>query len=414
MNDLRPTSLCYFRAEPYDDVLPVASRLERDVSRSPVRYTTPLLFTITGNGYPQTAVPSTVQFANTVTLVLSNLPDSAGGVQVRISGTAWPLSQDGSQTDPTVETLLFRDEGVMVTGNAYSAIDSVTVRGLPRDAVLTGYGFLFSGAAPDPSRPAIDAAWRGQRFPSYWQIDGPLLKDTYTRSRFSGYQVSETYLCDKPLNTLAIEPNTAGLWAASGTTLFYADRRQVQPLRLDQTALINEPYYGLDVRYDETLPGPVRYVKLAPTAYAGAASAAQYRYRIETPDNTTWLLNSLGALTPFNAYAGWRPSPPPEISIALGAAGTYLFTLETGDQSGTVTTDTCPYRHSAFAPLAQFDLSSLAPAIQGIGFDALNGMWIWTGSFLVPVLLHYDSFSFDPATRALYLTDQYDEVQILN
>ena len=65
----------YVQLRAYDD------SLERDTSLQPVAVSNPLLFTMTGTGYPQTTTAAPVQFPNTVSLVLSNLPDAA---------RAWP------------------------------------------------------------------------------------------------------------------------------------------------------------------------------------------------------------------------------------------------------------------------------------------------------------------------------------
>ena len=405
----------YVQLRAYDDSLPVASRLERDTSLQPVAVSDPLLFTMTGTDYPQVLdAEAPIAFPNTISLVLSNLPASAGVVEVILTGMAWPAPVTGNPVGSS-ETVLIRDEGVAVSGLAYSSLKSVSVRGLAAGAVLQGYLFLAAGNIPDPDRPVVDTEWRGFRFPRYWQLDQALLKDTYTRGRFTGYQIAESYLCDPPVSTIAVEPNTAGMWAASGTSLYYIDRRPAQPSRLSETALMVEPLYGLNVRYDESRPGQARYVRLSPDGYDRAPSTVQYRYLVEIPNTTgdqTWILTPAGALAPYTPYGGWRSGAPVGLSIALSAIGTYLFTLQCTDISGNLTEDVCPYMNAAMLTLAEFDLSTIVPCIQGICFDSLNRMWVWTGAFMVPLLLHYDSFLFDPDQGALYLTDLYDEVQM--
>jgi hypothetical protein len=404
----------YVTLQPYDDTLPVPTRIEFDSSLGPVPLSSPLIFAADGTDYPQTLTPGPLAFPNRVSLVLSGLPDAAGAVEVTLRGAPWPSPLLGNPA-PTVEVLLMRDEGVAVSQTAYASVDSVTVRGLPSGATLQGYLFLATGIVPDADRPAVDKDWRGFRFPRYWQLDGALLKDTYTRGRFTGFQIAESYLCSSPLTAIAVEPNTAGLWVASGTSLCYMDRRAQQPTGLSNTAITTEPLYGLDVRYDESYPGSVRWVRITPDGYAGAANTVRYRYLITIPGTPlagTWLLTPEGALAPYTPYGGWRAGTPGGISMPLTATGTYLFTLECSDATNTITSDTCPYLNAAFTPHGAFDLSALVPSIAGLCFDALQRLWVWTGNYLVPLRLHYDAYLFDPSARILYLTDAYDNLYL--
>ena len=151
-------------------------------------------------------------------------------------------------------------------------------------------------------------------------------------------------------------------------------------------------------------------MQILPQGYAGAANAVRFRYSLTAPDGNTWLLTASGALAPYTPYGGWQAGAPGAMSFVLGLTGTYLFTLECGDASNTVTRDTYPFTNAAFAPRAAFDLSTLVSAISGLCFDSLQRLWIWTGSSLVPLRLHYDAYLFDPDTQALYLTDAYDNV----
>jgi hypothetical protein len=402
----------YVTLQPYDDRLPVPARAEFDASRAPVAVNDPLLFTLAGNDYPQRVASGAIAFPNRISLTLYRLPSTAGAIEVILEGIAWPSPIEDNPA-PVRETVRLRDEGVAVSRLAFSSLAAVSVRGLPSGSTLEARQFLASGSIPDFARPVIDTGWREARFTRYWQIEGPLLKDTYTRGRFAGFDVAETYLCSPALGAIGIEPNTSGLWAASGTTLYYMDRRAAQPDKLAKTAMVSEPLFGLDVRYDASYPGPVRFVRLTPDGYAGASGAAQYRYLMTTPVGAVSILTPQGAIVPYTPYGGWRAGAPAELAIPLSATGTYLFTLECADASGAVTRDVCPYLNAAFRPLAAFDLSTVVPTIQGVVFDALDRLWLWTGNHLVPLRLRYDAFLFDPAERALYLTDPYDDVVLL-
>jgi hypothetical protein len=97
-----PGSGQYVQLRPYDDVLPVASRIELETSLALVPYTTPLLFSIAGTNYPVSITPDAPQFPNRISLVLTGLGPSDSAVEVTVTGTAWPAPGDGQQIAPDV------------------------------------------------------------------------------------------------------------------------------------------------------------------------------------------------------------------------------------------------------------------------------------------------------------------------
>ena len=50
------------------------------------------------------------------------------------------------------------------------------------------------------------------------------------------------------------------------------------------------------------------------------------------------------------------------------------------------------------------------PAIQGIAYDVMGRLWVWTGSNAVAIKPRYDGYILDPNSLAIYLTDTYDSV----
>jgi hypothetical protein len=96
--------------------------------------------------------------------------------------------------------------------------------------------------------------------------------------------------------------------------------------------------------------------------------------------------------------------------MPLVQTGTYVISIECLDQNGALTYDSFPYPNLAFSPTV-FDLSALVPDLQGVAYDSLQQLWLWTGTYLVPVVPRYDSYVIDTDTRSLYLTDAFDQIQ---
>jgi hypothetical protein len=257
------------------------------------------------------------------------------------------------------------------------------VHNLPGDAVLKGHLFAMAlDHVPDPDRPYIHHAWRDFRFPRFWSLSGTLLEETYRRNRFCNYESICSYEAVPALEHFALEPNTYGIWASQGTTLYYADRRELMPEKLDKTSLMQEPLYSLRVAYVGGGRG-ARLVELLPLANGGADRLVEYRMLVEIPTSAgdqVWALTPKGELAPLNPSAGWRKGAPSPLSFPVSENGTYLFTLETRDTEGVVTRDIQPYRNAQFTPLGTFDLSAQVPAIRGIAFDSRDRLWIWTGA----------------------------------
>jgi hypothetical protein len=250
----------------------------------------------------------------------------------------------------------------------------------------------------------------------FWTLDGKFLREQYFNGRFAGYEDIQSYECHPALTGIAVEPNTCGLWATDGSQLYYVDRREPMPDRLDRTFMAEEPFYNLLASYDRTEDG-VRYLTLTPLATPAAKLCHKWRLVLETPESETgkmYVGAPDGSLLNFSPYAGWQNSTPEPISFPVTEDGTYVFTLETADASGTITRDTAVYANLFFRPLASFDLTRLVPSIQGIAFDSRQRLWVWDGMQLTPLRIHYDAYTLDADSNQqfVYLTDDYDRVEI--
>ena len=203
------------------------------------------------------------------------------------------------------------------------------------------------------------------------------------------------------------------MFAASGTTLYYFDRREPLPTDLSAAALTREPLYGLEILVDETQLSPIRFVVLQPVAYAGAPTVTRWRFLVKTPDQNMYALTPDGFLVEFTSAAGWRNgSVPPTLTIPLAQTGTYVFSLQAIGSDGTIAEDSTPWPNLPFNPKASFDLSSLVSRIQGLSFDDRGRLWVWDGFTAVALKLHYDGYVLDQDSQSIYLTDSVGAMTI--
>lgn len=412
----------------YIDTLPVPARIEVDAN-SAVAIPNPILFTLIGSGDSQAQVytvqyvtPGAFPIPNQLTLWVDQPGLNTPQVELTITGEIAPQPAWIAERRKTVEVVTITGEGHAVTRNRWAVIDKIAVRGLPLGTRLRGWSMPFDlPATPDDARPYSTPEDRDVPFPRYWQISSPegLLKELYRAGGFTGLETVNTYSLNDNLIDVAIEPNTNGLYAVSGNKLYYIDRREVMP-DTSLTGIPAEPLYGLQVAYDITKPGSTRYVTLSGVPYAGADNIAQYRYLVgidssigQSIGSSATFTNSIlpdGSLGPLNF--GWRGGPPQPLSFPMLSIGDYQFRLECQDSSGVVTYDVVPWRNAMFIPLATLDLSDLIDVVAGLAFDSYGTLWIWNGSFAIPVMIHYDGYMYDPDAGKIFLTDNYDSVQI--
>ena len=396
----------------YNDQLPVPSSLVVDDSMPPVRLSDPVLCTLTGTGNPQTVLPA-LPLSNRLTFWLDDLGAESPQVVIRIEGESFPRSAWVAQRQKSSELLTLSEEGPATSRIAWEVVDNIVVHGLPQDARLRCYALPAAlEAVPDPARPFSHSGYRDEKFGRFWQLNGQLLQETYFRNRFAGREYVQSYLLPRLAAAVAVEPNTYGLYVAAGTTVYYADRREPMPEKLDRTVLTEEPLWGLDVVYDTRRSGNIRYLEVRPMPYARSGELVQHRYLLQDPAGVTYAISPEGSRLQFRGSAGWRRGTPLPLSLPLVQPGTYLVTLETMDHANQVTRDVFPYPNLSLAPLATFDLSDKVPNIQGLAFDSWERLWVWTGSFALPLVPRYGGYIFDAESRTLYLTDSYAEVRI--
>lgn len=397
---------------PYDDRLPVPARIE---TGNPVSLLNPVMFTLIGSGDDRTqsftvqyATPGTFPIPNKLILWVDQIGLDSISISLTINGIVAPQPAWFAERKTTTEVLNINGEGIATTRNRWSVINKIAVRGLPVGVRLRGYSMPFGlPATPDLARPYTTPEDRDLIFTRYWQISNQeqLLKEVFRAGGFTGMEVYRTYLLSDTLVDVAVEPNTYGMFAISPTTLYYVDRREDLP-SLSGTGLQVEPLFGLQVQLDPLKSGRIRYVVLSGVPYAGSSNIFQYRYVV----NGTNTVLPDGSLGPMNA--GWRGGAPQSVSVPLLTTGDYVFRLEMQDASGFTTVDVVPWNNGAFTPLKSIDISNLVDTVQGLAFDSYGSLWIWNGRHAIPIVIHYDAYVVDPDTQSIFLTDQYDSVQV--
>ena len=406
---------------PYDDTLPVPSRILSDPSRSAFPLASPVLFAFAGTKDPTTkslqvqhASPGTLPCPNKLTLWLSNLPLDSVLLNVHIEGQRYPQSPWPRQQVSSDELLTITQGGFCESAFAWNTITRITVRGLPQGAVLTGYSLPFQApGSADLGRPFYESASRGASFPRIWSTDGTRVTEQYFAGNLAGYEYIQSYQNPPYLTDLAVEPATWGLYLAGGTTLYYMDRREPMPGLLAAAGLRREPAYNLLVKPEPVPPSNTSsYVTLEPSPAGNAGQTVAYRYLMTDPAGTPWALTPDGMISQMSSSAGWRNSlaegAPRAITVPLLQTGTYQFSLQAQLMDGTIVSDTVPYANLAFHPLASLDLSGVVPSLEGIAFDCFGQMWAWSNGYAVPLLPQYDGYIMG-ADRA-YLTCPYTQV----
>lgn len=403
---------------PYEDELPVPVRVVTDPNFTPVAMTNPVLFQISGEGDVANNTWSTQRLYDLPIVLpgrlqfwLDGIGFNAIAIKVKISGQRWPSAAWASQTSTSSETILITDLGWCQSKFAWQVIDEVQVMGLPADVSLTcQMGTFGFSLLPDPDRLFTHPSFRDVLFDRYWTYQNGYLTEQFLMSNVQGFQYIQSYQVP-PIQAIAVEPNTRGLFVASGTTLYYMDRCEPLPQNLGASALTAEPYYGLAVYYDEVASGAVRYVDLQPIPYAASGQVTTWRYLVQTPTGATFALTPDGTLAEYTATAGWRQGIPSPLTLPLVEVGTYVFTLQCVGANGTLS-DSNPYPNLGFTPLAQFDLSGIVPSIRGLSYDDRNRLWVWSGDFAFPLELQYDGYVIDPESKAIYLTDSVNGLTI--
>lgn len=399
---------------PYVDTLPVPSRLVID-SANIVALTNPIMFSILGTGDPFTQVytvqyvyPGVLPIPNKLTFWVDETGTNTFGVTLTIIGEVSPRPAWVAERVKTTETIQISGQGVAYTRNRWAQVDSIAIRGLPVGARLRAWSIPFNlPAAPDNARPYTTIQDRDILFNRYWQIDNQnsLLNEQFMAEGFTGLETINSFLLSDAMVDVAVEPNTNGLFVASDTVVYYIDRREVMA-DLSETGISAEPLFGLQVSLDITQTGPVRYAALSAVAYANASSILQYRYVIND-QNCILPDGSLGPIT-----GGWRTGVPQPVSVPMLFNGHYMFRLECQDVNGILTYDVVPFLNKGFSPFKSIDVSASIDNITGMAFDSYGQLWLWNGSYALPVIIHYDGYILDVDSQKIFTTEPFDSLQV--
>lgn len=400
---------------PYDDTMPIPTRISIDNTIGAVPLSDPIVMNVIGAGDDisdtyavRYASPGIIPIPNRVTFWLDQIGYHLISVTVTITGQVYPQPAWINEQKETTEIVTINNEGSAYSFNRWSSISNIAVRNLPVGVRLRAWSMPFNlPACADISRPYITPEDRRVIYNRYWQIDNAngWLNETYEPGGFTELEVVNSYKISDTIVDVAVEPNTNGMFLASGNTIFYADRREYQPSLLE-TGLRVEPLYGLQVSRDYSKYGATTYIILQATPYANASSIFQYRY---TVNNDNSILPN-GALGPINA--GWRTGSPQSVSFPLVATGDYQFALECQDTNGVITSDILPFRNAILESLSTIDMTSSIDVIHGLAFDSYGKLWIWNGLYAIPLTLSHDGYVFDADTSTIYITEPVSSLQI--
>jgi hypothetical protein len=398
---------------PYDDTLPIPTRITLDPIVQSVPMTSPELINTIGTGNPVVFEVGALPLPNCLTFVIQGMGTVTTTISISVTGELDPPAVWPQDIQTNNEVLTISNDGYYQTNSVWSSISSIDVSGLPVDCSLICYILPVDlSAEPDPDRPFTHFAYRGITFPRYWQLQDLQLLETYQRNRFAGYDVHNVYHLPTQMVDVAVEPNTNGLFLCDGLNLYYIDRRTPLPGNLLETGNTVEPAYGINVWYDYEKPGDTTYAYVSPTPYSTANAVTQYRYVVEDPNGNVYVLLPSGILQAYTGGTGYTQGTPTAVSFPLTVIGTWTITLECLGSFNAKTSDTFPYNNMAITPLVTISLASLVPSVQGLAFDAYDKLWLWTGQFAVPVQIHYDAFLFDAESRTIYCTDKYNALVI--
>jgi hypothetical protein len=399
---------------PYDDTLPTPAHIQIDTTRSAIPFDNPILFDLISSGTFLTSVTPafTLPIPMPLTFWLEGLPASAT-IDVFIEGLAFPCSVWQKNRVTSSETISYSSEGLQTTRNVWSRIDSVTVRNLPTGSHLTCWHAPFNlPAVPDLGRPYIHPMFRDQQFSRYWQIVPGQLREVYEAGPLVGLNYVQSYSTPEVISAIVVEPNTYGLLAVSGRSLYYVDRREPLPGKLNMTAITSDPVYSINVTFDPTREGSTRYACIQALEHAHDSVIRAWRYVLQTPSGLVFAILPSGTFVTYSGGAGWSTGVPAEVSVPLTETGTYVFSVECVDVNNIVSADHFPYANLPLNTVKQLDISGIVPAVAGIAYDSRGRLWIWTGDFAVPVSFCYDAYVLDSSSMNLFLTDAFDGVRI--
>lgn len=398
---------------PYNDLLPVPTRVTLDTTLGSVALPNPELVNTTGNGASMTFNPGPLALPNCLTIQVIGMGAVTANITVSITGELDPPAIWPKDIQTNNEVLIISDDGFYQTDSVWSTVDAIDITGLPVGCQFVCWNLPVNlPSVADPDRPFTHYAYRGVSFPRYWQLYNLRLLEVYQRNRFAGSEVYTSYALPRPVLDLAVEPNTSGILLTDGVNLLYADRRTPMPANLLETGLTVEPAYGINVCYDASQIGDTTHIIVQPMALTLAPTVTQYRYVLEDPAGNVFVVQPDGTFSQYGGNIGWTAGTPSIVTFPLTLYGTYLISLETLGTFNAKTIDTFAYNNSALSILADISLAGLVPGLQGIAFDAYDHLWAYTDGYAVPLVLHYDAFLWDPSTRTIYATDQYQQLQI--
>lgn len=400
----------------YDDRVPTATRISIDTTRKVTAFSAAQIFDWISDGRIQYLLTPalTLPIPSKLSLWLDGL-NAPGAIDILITGIAYPRSAWQSRRTLTSETVSYRQaEGLLTTRTVWYSIESIVVRNAPVGAHLAVWHMPFNlPSVLDAARPYTHSNYRGKLFDRYWTRAGNWLNETFYGGTSVGFANVTSYGIPEPIEDIAIDPSAYTLLAVSTSKLYTIDRRAVMPGRLELTAITSDPVFSVNVVSDPGTPSATaRYVEFQVLAHDAETTPRSFRFILEDPNGGVVCVDAKGNFITYSGGSGWSSGAPRNVTIPLQVEGTYVVTLESIDMAGLLTADRFPYPNLNVNVVSTLDLTTILPEAKGIARDSLEQLWIWTGTYAIPVQLHFDAYIYDSNSRTVFLTDPFEQVKV--
>ena len=273
-------------------------------------------------------------------------------------------------------------------------------------------GTALMERTPDPEFPYVDSMDRGRRWPAFWSAkDGKVLLEFF-RFPAVGFETARRDALPEPAVSICPEPRSSFLVAASESSLYWLDKREILPGSIRKTAPSAAPPFLLELSSHPDYAEDPSWLRLT----VSGPGSRRWRLSVEFPDGNRYILASpYGSLLepyPYRLTDGWQASPPrPEYSFRLPEDGDYVFYLESQTEAGMVA-DAVAWRRGRLQIYRSFLMEDQVSEIKAVWFDALERLWIWTGTHLIRILEEYDVYAVSPDGRKLYVSCPYERIRI--
>lgn len=396
----------------FDDTLPVPSELS--ISNNTYQLSNPILMSFIGTGDLINESIGVLPYPEKLNFFVSGIPSTLPNIDVAITGYKYPKPLWLADQQLYTEVVTINNIGLFSTINKWAEVTGICVRGLPVNLNIDCYAHMFTiPYKADLDRPVTTASQRGSKYSRYW-LNKPATSDVQelkVETPMSGFDPIQSYKTSLGLLDLTIEPNTYGMYAINSSKLLYFDRREAMPNGTNAMALTVDPLVGINIQRDFSDQTGFVTVIITPVLYPSSTKLLQYRIYFQDPTGNKTVVTFDGSWLSYTPNNGWRNILPTSFSIMLPASGNYIFTIQSQDTAGNLTTDSYLYNYLSLNALASLDITSLG-TVKGICFDSNDLLWIWDGTTASQIDLLYNSYSADVDSNILYLTRDVQGVSV--